>query len=124
MHNYNRDIEDICSQDTAGRDLDIQQDIPRNDLDNRQQDIDRKSLDNRDTSCNQSDNTSRNRRILHKDLYLHNVLDRLEGIEILSTKDTGMVQLNIKSDRLCVRAKLDEALNHCIKKELNHQLSE
>ena len=52
------------------------------------------------------------------------VLDRLTGIEILSTKDTGMVQLNIKSDRLCVRAKLDEALNHCIKKELNHQLSE
>ena len=52
------------------------------------------------------------------------VLDRLTGIEILSTKDTGMVQLNIKSDRLCVRAKLDKALNHCIKKELNHQLSE
>jgi len=45
-----------------------------------------------------------------------NVLDRLEGIEILSTKDAGMVQLNIKSDRLCVRTKLDETLNHCIKK--------
>lgn len=51
------------------------------------------------------------------------VLDRLEGINILSTKDAGMVQLNIKSDKLCVRAKLDESLNDCTKKELNHQLS-
>ncbi len=51
------------------------------------------------------------------------VLDRLEGIKILSTKDAGMVQLNIKSDRLCVRTKLDVSLNDCTKKELNHQLS-
>lgn len=51
------------------------------------------------------------------------VLDRIQSIDILSTKEAGMVQLNIKSDRLCVRTKLDESLNHCIKKELKHQLS-
>lgn len=44
------------------------------------------------------------------------VLDRLEGVNILSTKDAGMVQLNIKSDKLCVRTKLEDALNHCKKK--------
>lgn len=51
------------------------------------------------------------------------VLSRIESINILSTKDAGMVQLNIKSDRLCIRTKLDESLNHCTKKELNNQLS-
>lgn len=50
------------------------------------------------------------------------VLNRLEGINILSTKDGGMVQLNIKSDRLCVRTKLQESLDHCTKKELKNQL--